>query len=65
MSAILFLVAAVALSAVGSAIILLRGREPKGSETSVRAFEREMRALSPEARRLRQGSRPTDAESKR
>jgi hypothetical protein len=65
MSVLLFLVAAVALSAVGSAVILLRGREPKGSETSVKAFEREMRALSPEARRARSGSGPTDAGSKR
>ncbi len=65
MSALLFLLAALALSAVGSAIVLMRGREPKGSETSVRAFEREMRALSPEARRERSGSGPSDAGSKR
>ena len=65
MSALLFLLAALVLSAIGSAVVLMRGREPKGSETSVKAFEREMRALSPEARRLRSGSRPSDAESKR
>jgi hypothetical protein len=47
MSALLFLLFAVAVSAIGSAILVLRQRKPTGVNSSVDAFRREMDALRP------------------
>ena len=51
MSGIAFLVAAVALSVAGCAILLLRHRKPTSLEHGVDAFRRQMLALAPERRR--------------
>lgn len=40
-----FLLAAVGLSILGSLLLWLRSRQPKGSMSSVDDFQREMRAL--------------------
>jgi hypothetical protein len=46
-SALLFLLFAVAVSAVGSAVLVLRQRKPTGLSNSIDAFRREMDALAP------------------
>ena len=52
MSSLLFLLAAFGLSALGTAAIVLRNRQPKSVDAGVKAFSREMKALSPESRRV-------------
>ena len=47
MGAVAFLLVAVVLSAVGSAILVLRQRKPTGVNNSVDSFRREMDALRP------------------
>jgi hypothetical protein len=47
MSALAFLLFAVLVSAVGSAVLVLRQRKPMGSRSSIDAFRREMEALAP------------------
>jgi hypothetical protein len=47
MSALVFLMFAVVLSAVGSAVLALRHRKPHGPKSSIDAFRREMEALAP------------------
>ena len=47
MSALLFLLFAIVVSAIGSAIVVLRQRKPTGVTSSVDAFRREMDALAP------------------
>ena len=47
MSALLFLLGAVAVSAFGSAVVVLRQRKPTGLHGSIDAFRREMDALAP------------------
>jgi len=47
-TSILFLVAALVLSLVGCAVLLLRHRKPTSLEYGIDAFSREMAALSPE-----------------
>ena len=54
MESVLFLSLMLALIALGTAIVLLRAREPKGEYRGITTFEREMRALAPD------GSKPTD-----
>ena len=51
MSALLFLLFAVVLAALGSAILLLRQRKPTGVKSSVDAFRAEMDALAPPEQR--------------
>lgn len=51
MQPLLFLLGALVLVALGTAVIALRHREPRGFDHSVKVFRREMRALSPEPRR--------------
>jgi hypothetical protein len=51
--AVAFLLVAVVLSAVGSAILLLRQRKPTGVSNSVDSFRREMDALAPPDQRQR------------
>ena len=46
MDSILFLLGALVLVTLGTAIIALRAREPRGLDHSVKEFRREMRALS-------------------
>ena len=48
MSALVFLGVAIAVSVVGSLIVLLRNREPKTADSSVNEFNSRMQALSPE-----------------
>jgi len=48
MSALAFLAIAVVISAVGFAVLYLRGRQPTSLESGIDAFKREMQALSPE-----------------
>ena len=47
MGAIAFLLIAVVIAAVGSAVLVLRQRKPTGVITSVDSFRREMEALAP------------------
>lgn len=47
MSALAFLLFAVLVSAVGSAVVVLRQRKPTGLHSSINAFRREMDALAP------------------
>jgi hypothetical protein len=56
-SAAVFLLIALGLSALGSAILVLRQRKPTGVNASIDAFRKEMDALAPGAeRRRRPGS---------
>ena len=50
MSALVFLLIALAISIVGSVVLWLRHRKPSSLEHTIQAFSREMQALSPEAR---------------
>lgn len=51
MDAYLFLIIAGALMAIGVIVVLLRNREPRREDQAITAFQSEMRALSPDARR--------------
>jgi hypothetical protein len=51
MDALVFLFAVVAIIAVGTTVILIRNREPRGEDRGIKDFQRHMKALSPEARR--------------
>ncbi len=48
MSGLVFLLAALALSVVGSLVLWLRHRQPTSMEQGIDDFSREMQALSPE-----------------
>lgn len=48
MSAIVFLIAFVLLSLLGGLLLWLRDRGPRSMEAHMKAFERELEALSPE-----------------
>lgn len=52
MASLLFLFAALVLSGLGTAIVVIRAREPRGLDHGVRNFQREMRALAPESSRV-------------
>ena len=60
MESLLFLFAALVIIALGTAILALRARQPSGLHHTIKTFEREMRALSPEARRVVQDRTDTD-----
>ena len=47
MEALLFLLVAVGLIALGTTIVLLRAREPKGEYRGIKSFQKEMQALAP------------------
>jgi hypothetical protein len=47
MSAVVFLMLALVISCVGSAVIYLRNRTPTSVESSVDGFREEMQALAP------------------
>ena len=51
MESLVFLIAAAALISIGTAVVLVRGRQPKGMNHGILEFQREMKALSAEARR--------------
>lgn len=63
MSSIVFLLAAVVLSVIGSAVFVLRHRKPTSLEHGIDSFSREMDALSPgrltDTPRRRSGPPPT------
>lgn len=50
MSGLVFLLAALALSVVGSVVLWLRYRQPTSMEQGIDDFSREMQALAPERR---------------
>ena len=47
MDALLFLLVAFGLIAVGTTVVLVRAREPKGEYRGIKSFKREMQALAP------------------
>jgi hypothetical protein len=49
--AVWFLVVALGLICVGTVVVALRYREPRREDAGIDAFQKEMRALSPESRR--------------
>jgi hypothetical protein len=51
MTSILFLLAALAFSVLGTFVLVMRNRRPQRVEFGVRQFSREMRALAPDHRR--------------
>jgi hypothetical protein len=51
MESLVFLLVMVGLIALGTAVVLLRAREPKGEYRGIKSFQREMRALAPEGSR--------------
>ena len=59
MSGLVFLLAALGLSVVGSIVLWLRHRQPTSLEQGIDDFSREMQALAPE-RTSRPGGRPTE-----
>ena len=48
MTAVIFLLLAVVISAVGCAVVYFRSRQPTSLESGIDAFRREMQALSPD-----------------
>ena len=59
MSNLLYLLAAVLLSAAGCVVIWLRHRKPSGLEAGIEEFSRELRALAPdEPQRSQRGREP-------
>lgn len=64
MSPVVFLVAFLVFSLVGAFVLWIRERAPRSMEAHMKAFERELDALSPQtpigpsARRRRPASRP-------
>lgn len=50
MSALLFLAIAVVLTVIGVSVLWLLNRKPTSVDSSISAFQKEMQALSPEAR---------------
>jgi hypothetical protein len=51
MGNLVFLLAALAVIALGTLILALRAREPKGFDSGIKAHQRHMNALSTESRR--------------
>ena len=50
MTGLVFLSVALVLSLVGSAVLYLRHRKPRSLDHGISSFQREMQALSPDAR---------------
>ena len=65
MDSILFLLGALVLVTLGTAVIALRAREPRGLDHSVKEFRREMQALSPDSHRSDDGIEPIDPLTRR
>jgi hypothetical protein len=51
MESLLFLLLMLGVIALGTTVVLLRAREPKGEYRGIKSFQREMRALAPEGPR--------------
>ena len=51
MESLVFLLAMVGVIVVGTTVLLLRAREPKGEYRGIKSFQREMRALAPDGSR--------------
>jgi hypothetical protein len=49
MSVLLFLLIPIVVVVIGSSVLVLRQRKPTSQKSSVDAFQREMRALSPDS----------------
>jgi len=58
MESLVFLLIMVGVIAVGTTVLLLRAREPKGEYRGIKSFQREMRALAPEGSRLGDADQP-------
>ncbi len=56
MESLVFLLAMLGVIAVGTTVLLLRAREPKGEYRGIKSFQREMQALAPEGSRLGDGA---------
>jgi hypothetical protein len=56
MESLVFLLVMLGVIVVGTTVLLLRAREPKGEYRGIKSFQREMRALAPD------GPRPGEAE---
>jgi hypothetical protein len=52
MSSLVFLAGALLVIGIGTAVLLLRAREPKGFDSGIKGFQREMKALAPEPGRV-------------
>jgi hypothetical protein len=52
MDGLVFLLVAFVLIVVGCGVVLLRAREPKGDAHGIKEFQGQMRALSPDARKV-------------
>jgi hypothetical protein len=52
-TALWFLLGAMVISAIGSAIVVLRHRQPRAKDWSIEEFRQEMHALSPESQTAR------------
>jgi hypothetical protein len=55
MGVLLFLLVPLAVIVVGSLVLALLNHKPQNMRSSMQAFEREMRALSPEAEQRKRG----------
>ena len=70
MSPVVFLVAFLVLSLIGAFVLWLRERAPRSMEAHIKAFERELDALSPQtpigqsSRRRRPPQRSRDARTR-
>ena len=53
MTGLVFLLVAVVLSALGTAVLYLRHRDPTSMDHGVEEFQREMRALAPDPQQRR------------
>ena len=51
MESLVVLLVMLGVIVVGTAVVLLRAREPKGEYRGIKSFQREMRALAPEGSR--------------
>jgi len=51
MESLVFLLVMLGVIVVGTTVLLLRAREPKGEYRGIKSFQREMRALAPEGSR--------------
>jgi hypothetical protein len=51
MESLVFLLVMLGVIVVGTSVLLLRAREPKGEYRGIKSFQREMRALAPEGAR--------------
>jgi hypothetical protein len=61
MESLFFLLIMLVVIALGTAVVLLRAREPKGEYRGIKSFQREMQALAPDGARVSgiDGVRPT------